>query len=267
MMSGRHPKRRKKDKDLIPLNEVRRRLLLLREEYVGIRAISVDTIVGSVDRSSQFDRNFRPRLAVERERARQISLAFPSGNFPPIKAYRIGDAYFIRDGHLRVAAAKEMGVEFIDAEITELETDDMIPTEVEMIDVIHLEQHRRLLAETELDVVHPDADLRTSRPVGYGKLRESIASHGYRLIQKRDELLSRREVAGDWYSRIYRPSVEALRKSGIIDALPDSTEADLFLWLEHRRRSMLPARGPLSLEEIAWETTEADLRDASEDEA
>ncbi|MDJ0961627.1 MAG: hypothetical protein QNJ88_13295 [Acidimicrobiia bacterium] len=266
-MSGRQPKRSKKGSDLIPLNEVRKRLLLFREEYVGIRAIDVDTIVGSVDRSNQFDRSFRPHLAVDRERARQISLAFPSGNFPPIKVYRVGDAFFIRDGHMRVAAAREMGVEFIDAEITELETDDTIPTDVEMIDVIHLEQHRRLLAETELAAVYPDADLRTTRPVGYGKLRESIASHGYRLIQERGELVSRRDVAGDWYERVYQPSVEALRQAGITESLSGSTEADLFLWLEQRRRSMLPARGPLTLEEIAWETTERDVLDSTEDEA
>ncbi len=266
-MSDRQAKRSKKDKSLIPLNEVRKRLLLFREEYRGITAIAVDTIVGSVDHSSQFDRNFRPRLAVDRERARQISLAFPSGNFPPIKVYRVGDAYFIRDGHLRVAAAREMGVEFIDAEITELETDDTIPTDVEMIDVIHLEQHRRLLAETELGAVDPDADLRTTRPVGYGKLRESIASHGYRLIQETGDLVSRRDVASDWYRRVFQPAVEALRNSGIAESLSGSTEADLFLWLEQRRRSMLPARGPLTLEAIAWEATEDDLRDTPEDEA
>ena len=257
-MSDRQSKRSKKDKDLIPLNEVRKRLLLFREEYRGIKAIAVDSIVGSVNRSSQFDRNFRPRLAVDRERARQISLKFPSGNFPPIKVYRVGDAYFVRDGHVRVVAAQDMGVDFIDAEITELETDEPLPTDVEMIDVIHLEQHRRLLADTELGDVEPDANLRTTRPVGYDLLRESIASHGYRVIQERQTLLSRREVARDWYDRVYRPSVNALHQSGLIESFPDSTESDLFLWLERRRRSMLPARGPLTLEEIAWETAEHD---------
>jgi hypothetical protein len=231
----------------------------------------VDAIVGSVDHSSQFDGNFRPRLAVDRERARQISLAFPSGDFPPIKVYRVGDAHFIRDGHLRVAAARDMGVEFIDAEIMELESDETIPTEVEMIDVIHLEQQRRLLADTELGDVEPGVDVRTTRPVGYAQLRESIASHGFRLIQERGELVPRRDVAHDWYDRVYLPAVSALRQSGVAIYLSDSTEADLFLWLEQRRRSMMPARGPLTLEEVVWETTEHDLsaaqRPRAEDDA
>ena len=61
--------------------------------------------------------------------------------------------------------------------------------------------------------------------------------------------------------------MEALRQAGITESLSGSTEADLFLWLEQRRRSMLPARGPLTLEEIAWETTERDVLYSTEDEA
>lgn len=262
MVSARPPDsglRRSKSKDLAPLEEIRKRLLLFNEEYAGIRPIAVDRIGGSVDRSTQFDRRFRPRVPEQRERARQIALAFPEGDFPPIKVFRVGDVYFVRDGHMRVVAAKELGVEFIDAEITELTTDAAIPSEVEMIDIIHLEQRRRLLDETKLGNVRPDVDLRVSRPAGYLRLRESIASHGYRIIQGRGELVSREEVAEDWYDRIFLPSVDALRRSGVADAFPRSTEADLFLWLEQRRRSMLPSRGGLSLEDVVWDAAQQDL--------
>lgn len=252
----------------MPLDEVRKRLLLFNERYAGIRPIAVTDIVGSVDRTSQFDRDFRPRVPEQRERARQIALRFPGGDFPPIKVFQIAELYFVRDGHIRVAAAKQMGVEYIDAEITELTTDAEIPPDVEMIDVIHLEQRRRLLAETKLGDVRPDADLRVSQPVGYVKLRESIAAHGYRLIQERGELISREEVARDWHDRVFEPSIDALGRSGVAAAFPQSTPADLFLWLEQRRRSVLPMRGPVSLEDVAWEAAQEDLRsqDDSEDE-
>ncbi len=266
-MSGSGAKRHK-PKELVPLDEVRKRLLLFTERYAGIRPIAVADIVGSVDRSSQFDRDFRPRVPEQRERARQIALKFPGGDFPPIKVYQIGEFYFVRDGHIRVAAAKQMGVEYIDAEITELTTDEEIPPDVEMIDVIHMEQHRRLLTETKLSDVQPDADLRVSQPVGYIKLRESIAGHGYRLIQERGELVAREEVAGDWYDRIFEPSIDALDRSGVAAAFPQATPADLFLWLEQRRRSVLPTRGPVSLEDVAWEAAHEDLgsKDDPEDE-
>jgi hypothetical protein len=255
---AKRPKKPKK-KDLVPLAEVRKRLMLFREEYKGISAIPVETIVGSADRSTQFGRGFRPRIPEQRERARQIALAFPHGDFPPIKVFRVDDVYFVRDGHMRVVAAKTMGIEFLDAEITELETDADMPADVEMIDVIHLEQHRRLLAETELGDIRPDADLRVSRLADYTRLRESIAGHGFWLIRERGEIVSRREATSDWYEHVYQPSVDALRRSGVAGAFPRSTEADLFLWLEQRRRSILPQRRWVSLEDMAWEAAKEDL--------
>lgn len=243
--------KRSKPKDLVPFREVQKRLRLFREHYRGVKAIPVDAIVGSVDKSAQFDRNFRPRNADQRERMRQVALYFPSGDFPPIKVYQVGDVFFVRDGHIRVAAAKDKGIAFIDAEITELETQETLPTDADLIDVIHLELRQRLLTETGLKSVRPEAQISVSLPVGYSKIRESIAVHGFRLLQDRGELLSREEVAGDWYDTVYQPAIETIRRAGLMDAFPHSTEADLFLWIEERRRAMFVERGPVEVEEAA----------------
>lgn len=255
-MSGQPGKRAKdqgRSKGLVPLKEVRKRLMLLHEEYKGIEAIPVAAIIGSADRSAQFTRKFKPRIREQSQRMRQVALAYPEGDFPPIKVYRVDDIYFVRDGHIRVAAAKEMGVAFIDAEITELETDASVPPDVEIIDLIHIEQQRLLLADTDLADVEPAPDLRVSRPAGYTKLRESISSHGYRLIQEGGELLSRGAAARDWYYRIYLPTIEAIKDAELMSAFPHSTEADLFLWLERRRWAMLPHQRTVSLEDAARE--------------
>jgi hypothetical protein len=45
---------------LIPLDEASRGLRLVGRSYLGIREIPVDRIVGSVDRSADFGRDFRP---------------------------------------------------------------------------------------------------------------------------------------------------------------------------------------------------------------
>ncbi len=262
-MSGPSAKRAKdqsRSKGLVPLKEVRKRLMLLQEEYKGISAIPVAAIVGSADRSAQFTRKFKPRIREQSERMRQVALAFPDGDFPPIKVYGVDGTYFVRDGHIRVAAAKEMAVAFIDAEITELATDATLPPDIEIIDLIHIEQQRLLLADTELADLEPAPDLRVSRPAGYAKLRESISSHGYRLIQQRGELLSRAAVADDWYHGVYLPTVEAMKSADLMTAFPHSTEADLYLWLERRRWAMLPNQRTVSLEDAAWETAAGDLR-------
>ena len=246
-------KKYSKPKELVPFPEVQKRLRLFREHYRGVKAIPVKAIVGSVDKSTQFDRNFRSREVDQRKRMRQVALAFPDGDFPPIKVFQADDVFFVRDGHIRVAVAKEKGVDFIDAEITELETEETIPPDADMVDVIHLEQHRRLLVDTGLAAIRPEADILVSLPAGYTKIRESIAVHGYRLLQERGEMLSREEITGDWYDRVYLPAIAALRQEGLVETFSKSTEADLFLWVEERRRSMFPERGNLRVEEVAQE--------------
>jgi hypothetical protein len=39
---------------------------------------------------------------------------------PPISVYRVGAQHYVRDGHHRVSVAHALGVDSIDAEITEL---------------------------------------------------------------------------------------------------------------------------------------------------
>src|SRR5437868_12791471 len=39
--------------------------------------------------------------------------------FPPISVYAIRNRYYVIDGHTRVAAAKALGIEFLDAYVTE----------------------------------------------------------------------------------------------------------------------------------------------------
>lgn len=255
-MSERPPesgKKPRKPKDLVPFAEVQKRLRLFQEDYRGVKPIPVKTIVGSVDRSTLFDRNFRPRVAELRDRMRQVALAFPDGDYPPIKVFKVSDVYFVRDGHIRVATAKVQGIEFIDAEIVELQTQEAVPPDADMVEVIHIEQHRRMFLDTGLASVRPDADIHVSLPVGYTRLRESIAVHGYCLLQERGAMLSREEVAADWYDRVYVPAVETLRKSGLTEAFSRSTEADLFLWIQARRQSMFPDRGNLDFDDAAWE--------------
>lgn len=38
---------------------------------------------------------------------------------PPIIVYKVGNEYYVLDGNHRVAIAKELGIEFIDAEVIE----------------------------------------------------------------------------------------------------------------------------------------------------
>jgi len=51
----------------------------------------------------------------------RVNEAIEAGaNLPPVKLYKFGDAYFVRDGHHRVSVARFRGSNYVDAVVTEL---------------------------------------------------------------------------------------------------------------------------------------------------
>ena len=100
--------------------DLRKRLGVVGGIRVGRRVVRVEQIVGSVGRSSEFDRIFLPTKASVGERWKRIDRAFHRGEeLPPVSLYKIGDSYFVADGNHRVSVARYHGVEWIDAEVTE----------------------------------------------------------------------------------------------------------------------------------------------------
>src|SRR4051812_19182486 len=223
---------------LLPLDEVQRRLRVVGQSYAGIRPIEVHRIIGSVDRSLDFDRCFTPRLQGSAQQMASLRAGFPSGDLPPIEAYEVGGAYFVADGHHRVALAMERGVEYIDAELTRLETNFEIAPDTDVCRLIHTEQQLTLLRESGLSEARPDAVIEFSRPNGYPELLELIKAHGYDLARKRGELPTPAEVAADWYDNVYLPGVAALRREELPVVYGYRTDADLFLWVYKRRRAL-----------------------------
>lgn len=224
--------------DLLALDDVQRRLRIVGQSYAGVRAIEVGRIVGSLDRSSDFDRAFTPRHRLSSQRLASLRAAFPDGSFPPIEAYEVGGAFFVSDGHHRVALAQERSAEFIDAELTLLETNYEIGPDVDVRQLVHTEQQRTLLQDSGLALARPDAVVEFSRPGGYPELLELIKAHGYDLALRRGELPDREEVAADWFDTVFAPGVAALRRESLPEAYRYKTDADLFLWVYQRRRAL-----------------------------
>ena len=88
--------------------------------YRGMRTVPVGQIGGSVDRCSEFDRDFMPARASVKERWKRIDRAFHRGEeLAAVSLYKVGGFYFVLDGHHRVSVAQFHGVEWIDAYVTE----------------------------------------------------------------------------------------------------------------------------------------------------
>jgi hypothetical protein len=225
---------------LIPFDEVSRRLALSRRTYLGLQEIPVDRIVGSVDRSADFRRDFKPQRRLSRSRLANLRTAFPDGVMPAINVYEVGGAYFVEDCHHRVALARERGADYIDAEVTRLETRYEISPDADVAHLIHTEQQRKLLDASGLSRARPDAVIEFTFVDDYTQLAEIINAHGYQLARRTGELPTPEQVAADWDEAVYLPGLEAVRRADLPDqyASWNPTDADLFLWVDKIRRDL-----------------------------
>ena len=103
--------------------ELRRSVPASGAMYGGRRTLEVLRIVGSMGKHEQFDMNFMPLARASPEKWKRIDRAFRLGQeLPPVSLLQLGGAYFVSDGNHRVSVARFHGVEWIDAEVTEVKS-------------------------------------------------------------------------------------------------------------------------------------------------
>ena len=82
---------------ILPFEEVVAALGWVGQRSLGLQSIPLDSIVGTVDRSKEFDREFRPTSGRVRGRWQRIAEAQRRGrDMPPISVYRVGDLHFVQ---------------------------------------------------------------------------------------------------------------------------------------------------------------------------
>jgi hypothetical protein len=240
---------------LLELGQAEQRLRPFSRRYLGVQAVPVASIVGTDSRASDFDRDFRPLRSELRLRRQRLAERFPDGNFPPIVVSKLGDAFFVVDGHHRVAAARRLGMATIDAEVTELRALWHLGPDADVVELMHGEQHRIFMEESGLAAVAPDAGISFSRPTSYRELLGNVESHGYRLIREQGRVLEPTDVAADWYERIYLRALETFQREGLE---PLATKGDLFLCVQERRRELMLDRSGATLEDAALDVLASD---------
>ncbi len=108
-------------KRLLSFEEAKGALAHWSQVYRGMRTVEVDKITGSVGRYRDFDGSFLPLKESMRERWGRIDRAYHKGDvLPAVSLYKVGEAYFVRDGNHRVSVARYHKVVTIDAEVVEL---------------------------------------------------------------------------------------------------------------------------------------------------
>lgn len=105
-------------KTLLPFAPIHRGLFYPSGIYQGVREIPVRLIVGSLERASEFDRDFRPLHTNQRERWANMWALHAQKGWEPISVHQIGGLYFVEDGHHRTSVARDLGLGTIEAAVT-----------------------------------------------------------------------------------------------------------------------------------------------------
>ncbi len=197
------------------------------ERELGVQPIALETVVGTIDRSRDFDRAFRPTSARSRARWERIAAAYRSGEeLPPIHVRRVGDMHFVVDGHHRVSAARTLGLGTLDARVTEVRTQvEPATTELE------LRTHERLFSERVPLDREAHARLGLDSEEQWAALAEGVEAWAFR-----QGIAEREEAARRWFGEYYVPTVEALREADLIGS---RSETAAFMRFEAQRYLLL----------------------------
>ncbi|MFO7193180.1 chromosome partitioning protein ParB [Thermocrispum sp.] len=221
---------------MLPFDEVVEALGRKGERRLGLRVIRLESIVGSVDRTRDFDRWFRPTSSRVRARWERLAAAHRRGEpIPPIEVYRVGELHFVSDGHHRVSVACALGLKEIEAYVTEVETvldADGIRYRGDLI----VKDYHRIFAERVPLIPEARADMKLSDPAQYAELGEAVEAWGFRLMQDEGQFLDRETVANRWYAEEYLPAVRLLRDA---DLIGDMTDTEAYLAMASKRYRLM----------------------------
>lgn len=218
---------------ILPFDEVVAELGRVSERELGLRSVEVESIAGTVDRRTGFDRSFRPTSSQVRGRWERIAAMMRRGEpLPPVSLYRVGEVHFVRDGHHRVSVARALGRRDIDAYVTEVTTRVGASRELRLAD-LPLKGHERLFRERVPLPPGRAEKIALTDPWKYGALAEGVEAWGFRVAQERGGPLDREEVARAWFDEEFEPVCERLHAAGLV--ADDETDADAYTRLAEER--------------------------------
>ena len=204
----------------------------------GVQDIPLDAIVGSVNRFQDFNRDFMPLYDEDQERWARVKAAMTSpgsAGLPPIRVYKLDDVYFVLDGNHRVSIAREMGIETIEADVTEIRSKVPLSPEDSPTDLIVKEEYVDFIEKTKIDKIIPETTLLLTFPGLYSILEEHIVVHRHFMGIEQSRKIPWEEAVQDWYKNVYQPIIKAIRDQELLKEFPDLTETDLYIWiLDHQ---------------------------------
>ena len=224
---------------LLSYDEVKEKLHVGGPIYRGVQTVPIDKISGSLNRYRDFDRAFLPKQDQLADRWQRVNRAwYEDVSLPPVVLYKVGDVYFVVDGHHRVSVAREQKQLFIEAEVRECSTKVNITPDLKVEDLEVLGEKVEFLERTALDHIRPKANIKLTIPGGFYRMLEHIAVHRYFMGNDLQRDIDDKEAVAHWFDRVFMPIVGVIRRSGILHEFPGKTEGDLYLWVLDRQHYM-----------------------------
>lgn len=220
--------------DLLPYQEVSSKLRAVSQKDLGLIEVPLTNIIGSVNRTADFDRKFRPLSEANQSRWANVKTAMTSPyakGLPPVSLYKIGEAYFVLDGNHRISISKEMGLETVEAYVTEVRTKVPLSSSFTLEELVEKAAQADFLEDTHLDRILPGIDLTLKRIENYPLLKEHINVHQYYMGINLNREVPFDEAAIDWYDHVYAPVVKIIEESGLRHEFNEFTVTDLYLWV------------------------------------
>ena len=172
---------------------------------------------------------------------------------PPISVYSLGGYYFVRDGNHRVSVARSMGVEFIDAEVVELDSEIKLEPGMttKQLKQRVVEYERSAFIEQYKPSYLPMGEISFTTPGAYPEMVNHILVHKYYINQNVEGEISFEDAARSWYKNVYSPIVDQIRKDNLLFYFPGNAEGDLYMWLVRRWDELKKAKANASIKEAS----------------
>ena len=222
---------------LLELEQIRRQLRLGPAIHEGEDTIAVAQIIGTAGRAHDFDGCFRPVHAPLKKRIDEIAKASPQMLDEPIEVVRVDRAYFVSDGHKRVAIARSTGREFIDARVSHMPSPYALTPEIEGEAIERTAREGEFRRHSGLAAGLPEARFALTDITAYGELLLAVQSYAFDRVLALGRALSAPDAAVMWYEDKFLPTVATGREAaaGLLESM---TDADVLLALHRQERAV-----------------------------
>jgi hypothetical protein len=209
---------------------------------LGLREVPVDRITGSVGRGHELNASFLPRRARKDDTARfkgvkdRLEHGMP---MPPLELYKFGYDYYVLDGHHRVAAARQLGIRELEAEVSEYFSSSDAEQQQVFVERRAFERQTGL---TKVGASRVGTYPGLLALISVSPERETRLPGGATLGQAAREAWSR------WYFGFFQGMQRSMRAQGLHGAFPGERSADILVRLAQFRESEARLG-----QEVSWE--------------